>query len=493
MIKDTVQLQGFPQMKLPKLKGTVEIKLHNPTTGKTTIERGENMITNAMSDIFASNYCGALDYRKLLPLYNKMYGGILCFSKPLDVSSQDAADDYFIPDSNPTDGNPLTAHAGQNSFSTQDDDYTRGTPSNVTVSDGIATMSWEWGLSAGNGTISSLALTHTDVGDAGTGSTSNAFKAIKPVINACYYRDLNNTYWGMQSSDYQTIRVIKDGYAYSFVATTTTNMAITKIPIAFEETGLVASSPFINMDSSLCETHNIDVTDLGLTTGSGYIEQPFYFYDRNNTVWFLFNTDVSRTFKYMTVNLTTWATTSGTVTTDSVSVGSFLSNNYTGCPPSEILFDGTYMYLPRSKPSSASATAGNVAGVLRMKLPPNQADQTTAGFTSSCKGFGGIFIPNGSHKVLVADSLVINNGTLYPTATDSYWNAYYALSAQPITIYNNKLTSLTLQRNGNGGWYYVGVSKFYLGTKYNLSSAVTKTPSQSMIVTYTIQEVASNE
>lgn len=489
MIKDTVQLQGFPQMKLPKFKGTVEIKLHNPTTGKTTVERGENMITNAMADIFASNYCGALDYRKLLPLYNTMYGGILCFSKPLDVSSQNAADDYFIPDGNPTNGNPLTAHAGQNSFSTQDDDYTRGVPSNVTVSDGIATMSWEWGLSAGNGTIASLALTHADVGDAGTGSTSNAFKALKPVINAKY----NEGTHGIATSDYQAIRVIKDGYAYSFIATTTTNMAITKIPIAFEETGLVAGSPFIDMDSSLCETHNIDVTDLGLTTGSGRIEQPFYFYDRNNTVWFLFNTEVSRTFKYMTINLNTWATTSGTITTDSASVGSFLSDTYTGCPPSELLFDGTYMYLPRSRPSTAAATAGNVEGVLRMKLPPNQADQTTTGFTSTCKGFGGIFIPNGSHKILVADSLVINNGTLYPTSTNSSWSAYYALNAQPITIYNNKLTSLTLQRSGVSGWYYVGVSKFYLGTKYNLSSAVTKTPSQSMIVTYTIQEVAPNE
>lgn len=487
MIKDNIQPQSLGGYKLPKLKGTVEIKLHNPTTGKTEIHRGENMITNAVSDIFASNYCGALDYRKLLPLYNKMYGGILCFSKQLNVDTeQGAADDYFIPDNHQTDGNPVTAHAGQTPFSTQADDYTRGIPSNVTATDGTVTFSWEWGLSGGNGTISALALTHTDVGDAGTGSTSQAFQALKPVINACYYRDLNNTYWGMPSSDYQTIRVIKDGYAYSFVATTTTNMAITKIPIACEETGLVAGNPFINMDSSLCETHNIDVTYLGLTTGSGYIEQPFYFYDRNNTVWFLFNTEVSRTFKYMTVNLTTWATTSGTVTTDSVNVGPFLSNNYTGCPPAEILFDGTYMYLPRSKANRD----GTHNGALRMKLPPNQADQTTTGFTATSKCLGGFFMPNASNRVLVADSLVINNGTLYPTATDSYWNAYYALSAQPITIYNNKLTSLTLQRNGNGGWYYVGVSKFYLGTKYNLQSAVTKTPSQSMLVTYTLTEVA---
>lgn len=486
MIKDTVQLQGFPKMKLPKLKGTVEIKLHNPTTGKTTIERGENMITNAMSDIFASNYCGALDYRKLLPLYNKMYGGILCFSKALDVSSQNAADDYFIPDSNPTEGNPLTAHAGQNSFSTQDDDYTRGTPSNVTVSDGIATMSWEWGLSAGNGTISSLALTHTDVGDAGTGSTSNAFKAIKPVINAHYTDKSGNEDYGLPASNDTRIRFIKDGYAYSFWATTTTNLAIKKIPIAFKETGLVAGSPFIDMSASLIETHNIDVTDLGL---SGTY-QPYYFFDGNNTLWLLFNSETSRTFKYMTVNLTTWATSSGTITTDSVAVGRLGGGSSDTCVPIEILFDGTYMYLPRSNPQGRNATR---LGLLKMKLPPNQADQTATGFSSTCRGQGGIFIPNGSHKILAADGLVINNGTMYPTSSDSAWSSYYDVDTMPFVVSNDGLASLMLQAVGSRYYYYVGVSKFYLGTKYNLSSAVTKTPSQSMIVTYTIQEVASNE
>ena len=63
----------------------------------------------------------------------------------------------------------------------------------------------------------------------------------------------------------------------------------------------------------------------------------------------------------------------------------------------------------------------------------------------------------------------------------------------PMVIKNNGLTSLCLQRISGYGYYYVGVSKFYLGTKYNLQSAVTKTPSQSMIVTYTLTEAAPNE
>lgn len=486
MIKDNIQPQSLGGYKLPKLKGTVEIKLHNPTTGKTEIHRGENMITDAVADIFASNYCGALDYRKLLPLYNKMYGGILCFSKELNVTGTQelpATKDYFIPDSDPTSGNPLTAHAGQTSFSEQADDYTRGIPSNVTATDGTVTFSWEWGLSGGNGTISALALTHTNVGDAGTGSTSQAFQALKPIINAAY-NDAGS--YGLSTSATSQIRFIKDGYAYAFWNDDTTSLVITKIPIAFQTTGLVAGNPFIDMDSSLTESHTVNISALSLYSG----RHPFYFFDGSNTLWLLYASGQQRTVAYMTVNLTTWATTSGTVTTDdsSVTVGHLGADTNNGSIGTcEVLFDGTYMYLPRGWQDRYCNT---ISGFLKMKLPPNQADQTTTGLTASCKGAGGFYIPNTSHRVLVADSLVVNNGVSYPCSTDSSWNYYSSISSMPFVIKNNGLTSLCLQRVSGTGYYYVGVSKFYLGTKYNLQSAVTKTPSQSMIVTYTLTEVA---
>lgn len=144
MIKETTQLQGFNNIKLPKIKGEVEIRLHNPTTGKTEIQRGENMVTDAVADIFASNYCGALDYRKVLPIWSNMYGGVLCFANALNVDSPTVADakkDYFIPDNSV---NTVTAHAGQTSYTDQADDTTRGNPSsaNMSVADGTVTLSW---------------------------------------------------------------------------------------------------------------------------------------------------------------------------------------------------------------------------------------------------------------------------------------------------------------------------------------------------------------
>lgn len=485
MIHDYIKKSQMGRSSFPKLKGHLRIELKDVKTGRRDVAfEGDNMITDALKDIFASNYCGALDYRKLLPLYSKMLGGILCFgSNTLDVTSEGAAKDYFIPDEST---HPVIAHAGQTeSPYGQSDDVKRGHPldTSMIVQDGAVTLAWEWGSAAGNGTFYSLGLTHSDVGDAGTGSSSQAFAAMKPVINAHYTDKSGYEDYGLPASNDTRIRFIKDGYAYSFWATTTTNLAIKKIPIAFKETGLVAGNPFIDMSASLIETHNIDVTDLGL---SGTY-QPYYFFDGNNTLWLLFNSETSRTFNYMTVNLTTWATSSGTVTTDSVAVGRLGGGSNETCVPIEILFDGTYMYLPRSGPQNGTA---NRAGLLKMKLPPNQADQTATGFSSTCKGQGGIFIPNGSHKILAADGLVINNGTMYPASSDSSWSSYYDVNNMPLMVFNDGLASLMLQAITNRYYYYVGVSKFYLGTKYNLPTPITKQNTQSMVVTYTLTEVS---
>lgn len=489
MIKDTVQLQGFPQMKLPKLKGTVEIKLHNPTTGKTTVERGENMITNAMSDIFASNYCGALDYRKLLPLYNKMYGGILCFSKALDVSSQNAADDYFIPDGNPSNGNPVTAHAGQTSFSTQDDDYTRGVPSNVTVSDGIATMSWEWGLSAGNGAIASLALTHTDVGDAGTGSTSNAFKAIKPAINASFntYSNKNAMWTHNQSSANNMVFFVGiDGYGYRFTASGNT-ITLIKIPFAYTQTGLVARQPFVDGDLTATKTITTNTT-----YSSGY--NPSYCYvAETNRLWIFYSTNVGKVVKVEEINLADWGTQNWHATNHDNAFNNLDVNVlplYNGHPSQVVAYSNGSVYFPKT-----AASDPYVTGFLRVNLT-NTADQSN--LTANVVPFGGTFPAPSAHKIVAGNQFVINNNALYPCTPSEDINgtginniSRYQTLDQKVGLAN--LCSYYRYNNANDQSYYVAVSKFYLGTKYNLSSAVTKTPSQSMIVTYTIQEVASNE
>lgn len=483
MIKDNIQPQYLGGYKLPKLKGTVEIKLHNPTTGKTEIHRGENMITNAVSDIFASNYCGALDYRKLLPLYNKMYGGILCFSKQLNVDTeQGAADDYFIPDNHPTNGNPVTAHAGQTSFSTQDDDYTRGVPLPIVAEDGTVTFSWEWGLSGGNGTISALALTHKDVGDAGTGSTSQAFQALKPVINCNFGLSYTSISGDATLSRINPVMFIgADNYAYRFYCNRTT-VTIIRFPIPYEQASLV-SKPF---SDSFATTHNVTTE-----TTFEQVYMPLWFYDKTtNKLWLFYSRNSGTHIDCECIDISTYLATHVDITTD-VTTGPFYNDGrdtgYYGYSGSQMPYCNGSVYL-------GVADYTHTTRFYRINLS-NMADQEY--ISGLIQPFGGVFRPDRPHRVIVGKRFVINNSVSYPTSYDTpdRWitpNYHAGVSIYPFMYDQVGIANLGGQlEGGSSNQYYVGVSKFYLGTKYNLSSAVTKTPSQSMIVTYTLTEVAS--
>jgi hypothetical protein len=128
MIKDTYRLNGFNSVKLPKLKGHVKLTLHNCKNGKNEVYEGDNIITNAVRDIFANNYLGAIDYSKTMPLWSNWYGGILCYENAFAVDSQTGLpdpDDYF-PQGD--DVNPVTAHAGATVPQDFADDLKRGMP-----------------------------------------------------------------------------------------------------------------------------------------------------------------------------------------------------------------------------------------------------------------------------------------------------------------------------------------------------------------------------
>lgn len=488
MIKDNIQPQSLGGYKLPKLKGTVEIKLHNPTTGKTEIHKGENMITNAISDIFASNYCGFMNYDNLLPIWSELLGGVLCFNDQLDITSEGTKNDYFIPDGS---ANGVTAHAGQTAFSSQADDLTRGAPSdaNISVADGVVTLAWEWGLSSGNGTIASLALTHTDVGDAGTGSTSNAFKAMVPFI-PCTIGTKNA--WsgnasgkGSANANFNIPSFVKDNYGYYFYPTANTKVLnIVRFPLAYLKAGLVYKQI---KDNSFAETKSIT---LGI--GTNFYNEvnenraPFFWYDdANSKLWIFYNSSVSSTVYCEEINISDWSNLTSTnhdFTLSGVAVGPYM--NYVPMP---ITVDNGYAYF-------TNMNNGNNIWKVQLSNTANVTALTMRG-TNQLK-WSSCFLPNATNKILAAKNYVINNGTVYQCNSNSTGlaqvgdNGYYY--QMPYMESRRGLVCL-------GGYmqytrpspFRTEISKFYLATKYNLAQAVQKTASQSMIVTYTLTEVAS--
>lgn len=475
MIKDKMQLQGFNTIKLPKIKGEVEIKLHNPTTGKTEIHRGENMVTNAVSDIFASNYCGALDYRKCLPLYSNMFGGILCFKEAFAQADM-VATDYFIPDN--SNGQAVTAHAGQSTVTDQSDDPSRGSMSvnNMSVTDGTVKLAWEWGLSEGNGKISALALTHSDTGTMGTGTDSTIFQSTSPYINAYFGNTTLPTHnYSVDTTKNHIYFVGIDGYGYRFSASGTT-VTIYKIVMPYAQTGLIAE-PFL--DSGIT-THTV-------TTTTSFSSQPGYFYDSVNNLLWLLNSTSTTSVAYEKINMSTFEISAhGTMSfTDTISLNC-------ASVPIVVPFDGTYMYL---KNAIATSHSGVGCDYFIKVNTTNLTDKTKISATQGAYASGGIANPNKTGKVLAGQGFVINNNKLYCTGTSAPAEWWTNFERTPIMEQRIGLAQITSQFSiyMSAPAYWVAISKFYLATKFNLTSAVTKQPSQSMIVTYTLTEVAPNE
>lgn len=471
MFKDNVIREPINGMKFPKLKGHVKIVLHNPRTGKSEVREGDNMITHALRDIFASNYAGAMDYTKLLPIYSKMLGGVLCFKNQLDITSEGAADDYFIPDSTV---NPLTAHAGQTSWSSQADDVKRGNPlsSSMSIHDGAVTLAWEWGTAAGNGEIKSVALTHSDVGDAGTGSTSQAFNAMTPCVNAWNGVTLTPYVSGL---GYSVLFVGNDGHGYRFTCSGQ-SVTIYKIAMPYEKVGLVGTA-----------YNDTAIQSTTISTTTSFSAQPSYFYDMEHDYLWLFFSTAARSVSFEKIRISDMTVIDhGTIALDADC--SLNSNNFPIVAP----FDGTYVYFRNytNGPSEISHQGIGTLGFLKVNLS-STGDQSTTG-NARVFSSGGIFRPNAANRILVGQGFVINGGVTYHTNISSPANWYEYFARTPVMEQRVGLVQLSqeLETINAQKAYWNSVSKFYLGSKFNLDSTVTKTNAQSMTLTYTLTEVS---
>lgn len=146
-------------LKSEKLHGHTKITLRDVSGGVKVIEK-DNLVTNAIYDVFKCDYDGLLDIPALLPL-RQLFGGILCFHDPLPED----AGKYAVPCELE---NALTAHAGQNAHSTASP-Y-RGNPNGALSQEitGGYRFVYDFSTSQGNGTISAVCMTSSNMGNVGT-------------------------------------------------------------------------------------------------------------------------------------------------------------------------------------------------------------------------------------------------------------------------------------------------------------------------------------
>ncbi len=479
-ILESMQKSSIKNVDAPRLEGRVKIRLHNPTTGKTEIIEGKNLVTNAVKDIFDSNLGGIIDYDNLMPLYQKMFGGVLCFSSALDDTDATA---YAIPSAS---DNAITAHAGQATYADAADDLTRGNPNStgLVLASGSVTQVWEWASSQGNGTISAVALCHKDIGDAGaTGRTSNAFQSLDPFIDVASKSRITPT-----EINGSVMFAVKNNITYSFKVTGAGVLTLYKTPVICSKTKLQGNGLIPLTDYA-------EATPINLGHNFSGDNACMFHYDlANNTlkIFSVYSTGYTVTPTDLVIDTINLATGTATTTTQTINLTDYYlwsfrtfvtGSGYTNIRyPLQAIVIGNYLYVPicseTYRPDPDAYVRINLTNFTDIDDITNNTGESNLFYVLT-----GAIAVNGS-KAISTNGYLIDGTNLYKLSahggrTNYNYTRYYAGQGN-IALYDG-LNTDALNR--------AIVSKLYLATKFNLPSAVTKTAAQSMTVTYTLREI----
>ena len=448
------------------LHGRAEIALTDVNTGKTEVIRHDNIVTNAVRNLLRDNYHGTLDVSKLEPLRD-LFGGVLCFG-----STNTASVDNIIPPND--DANRLIAHAGQTGHATANP--LRGVPNGVESGEitGGYKFVWDFLTSQGNGTISSLSLTHKEFGDVGLKPFDNSLSTVFdsglhinniPVKSAAITRDV--AIRNPRKFDTST------GEAISIWQTTNTFEEITS--------QYSTSKLFLNNEYMIpIEKSNRTATLTRSFTDnySAVVE------DSTNYYVVEVQTNGSSSVYMNTINKTTFAVTNTSFTATGASLlrqsvatnqlTRLIQHPYFAC-------DGTYLYIASTDFTFYRISLANTADVTKL------TSNLTAWISSTNYMIGMRAI---NEKLLVGHNWLINGDYVYATARNlpSPTSPYFANDSFTGGNYPNALTQGQSIGTGNFNSWLRVVTLPYLATINNLDTAVTKSSSQTMKITYSITE-----
>ena len=516
-MKDNCRLETIGGMEFQKFKGHVKLTLRDIKTGEIVqVEEADNIVTNAVRDILAANYVGAVDYSKILGadgLWKKWYGGVLIYEQALTLD----ADNYF-PKSDAN--NHLWGHAGQTSIDAEhDDDLTRGNPLSIAVvhTDGSVKLVWEFGANRANVPdgryIRSLALTHSDTGDAGLGSNTYAFqnftpfeataqesfKQIPTVAKTIFSGQLFGQY---DDSHGFSFYIGEEGYYDDHLLFSTNKVTVFIKKFPYLKAGLYETQ---SVDNLYVKSFTIESSNITFYT------QPAFYFDYENKRLWLF-TNVTSTglaydkshIDYIVIDCDSETEVAhGTIISDASDlgqIGSFFNRwgfNWGGSfLPYNIVFDGTYFYFP------TGTDLQGVTGYKKINFS-NQSDQDlitflrTLPYTQPVRA-GELLVSCGHDFIAeiydgVAPGVVVNGDTGYPCAPVSFLDssAMDAYNLQDKPSFEGMSVGIT--RNTNRVTRGVFANKMVHTTLFNLPNPVQKDSSKSMTVEYTLTQIGEDE
>lgn len=486
-VTDRLKSLDFKGRDFPLLRGDVKMTLKNVHNGKTEVFEKHNLVTDALSHIFQDNYGGLINYNSFADLYKTYLGGVLVFASALDDTDPST---YGIP---AYTTNPVTAHAGQTPLDSQMDDTTRGNPddSAYSLTSNSVKLVWEWGTSAGNGTISSLGLTHSDVGSFGCGSRSDGANPTC-LQNLNPFADVGcNSMSFPYGNNSNAILAIHDNFAYTLALTGDTTVKVYKTPVNCTKFKLQGGS--LAPITDYTESITVTLTNSYGRSSNGDL---YYWFDFDNDLLYLFGipTEGGKVVYVDTVDLSNFV--DQTASHDSITFADatvklwkfnlyqlYQSTVYDDRPTKAMIFNNRlYVYG-----YTDSAYTPNRIHWVDLT---NDAIQGSVDVTNFSE-FGYRNNTNGYHRIgerftnlgeIIAHRSFLINGDKTFRVSDGLIQAT-KMDLLPLDGISSPHVGLTDAVNS------ISVCKLYLATKWNLGGAVTKNASQSMTVEYTLTEV----
>lgn len=469
--KSRVKKQSLAGVSIPKLRGHTKITLRDAKTGEITdVSEQDNLVTNALSDLFANNIYGSMNYADLTPL-RTMLGGIMCFED--EITAQ--ASNYLPP--NQAD-NKLIAHAGQTSHSSAS--TKRGNPNGV-LSEVIQNgkgykFVWDFPSSVGNGTISCCCLTSALGGDAGltpieliANSPLMAFSSTKSkAIKTGVSKDFSTYYNCVVKVDLTN----STGLHVYMPDRSGSSLIVNEVEISLKKQGINDDLA----DARLTATHTITLTRSFDRRYTGICCDDNYMYVVEPSA------NEGATLYVNKINLSTWAVTSADITDASLSLRKteFFRNEDFGYSCRTVVSDG-YLYWFKSDKRTMYK--------FDLSTPANIVEVETALEEDANEEYGMVELAEG---IVVGKNFFVND-KVYPMATES---------ASKVVYYTDYTTPfIRILRDGNLFfiWSYLyntsysttdyascSFPRVMLHTIQNLASPVVKTSDKTMQIEYSV-------
>lgn len=486
------------------LKGTTKIELTDVVTGKKQVFEKHNMVTNAVSNIFQptlGHLTSEETLRGYIPAYKGLLGGLFLFESaiPEDVNTLYPPAGNKLIGSGRFETTNTTANTIFGSYNPTESVYDAANKKMKFV--------YDFNTAQGNGTIASICLTHAD---AGYGSYRGD-DAVNPysveICKSCAeapssstnYRDLrigkSDMYTavttGTSANTSLFVCDVDSDFAYYFKAASTTNIVIYKKPMAFKNISLFDNS-------AVTEVANLTLTT-SLKNNIGYC------FDLKDDALYIFSTEESSNIAvnkkaYITkIAFNTWVVTQYELTnTTGVALSATATGSYSSYAGRRYCFiHNGYAYF-----RTQSGSSSNPYRAYKVQLGGDGTFvelQGNLGTTDCCpisaqNGYVHWHYAGGStssNRLYISDEV---SNTIYRSGVStlehySYNSGGYGVGANPsmVRMRNYPMLAFASVGTATDRVEYVYFAD-YLATINNLGAPITKVNTQTMKITYTIQE-----